>query len=59
MTYRVYGEAHGSSFDERGFTSEDEATRYASSIIDGDWEATIEVASIVEQDGSIGAERLG
>ena len=43
MTYRVHGTAHGDTFDERGFTTLDEATDYASDVIDGDLDGTIEV----------------
>lgn len=42
-TYRVHGIAHGTEFDERGFEDEDEATAYASSVIDGDVDSTVEV----------------
>lgn len=42
MTYRAHGTAHGTEFDERGLT-EEEATEYASSILDGDVDGTIEI----------------
>lgn len=41
--YRVRGTAHGTYFDEWGFSSADDAQAYASSIIDGDTGATVEV----------------
>ena len=43
--YRVTGEAHGSSFDER-FSTESEATDYASLVIDGDLDSTVEVVKV-------------
>lgn len=43
MTYRVSGEAHGTSFDEGGFETDVEAMAYASGIIDGDLESTVEI----------------
>jgi hypothetical protein len=42
-TYRVIGIAHGERFNETGFTTETEATEYASSVIDGDYDSTIRV----------------
>jgi hypothetical protein len=42
-TYRVIGTAHGSRFDERGFETSEEAEAYASEIIDGDYDSTIDV----------------
>jgi len=43
MTYRVHGTAHGDEFDERGFLTEAEATDYASLILSGDVDGTIEI----------------
>ncbi len=40
--YWVHGEAHGSNFDEKFATSQ-EATEYASSIIDGDVDSTVTI----------------
>jgi hypothetical protein len=39
----VFGEAHGSAFEEHGFESENEATEYAATIIDGDTDSAVEV----------------
>lgn len=41
--WRVKGEAHGAQFDAWGFHTEDEAVAYASQVIDGDVDSTIEV----------------
>lgn len=43
MTYRVRGEAHGTWIDEGGFRSMDEACDWASRVIDGDTDSTVEV----------------
>ncbi|HEU4865011.1 MAG TPA: hypothetical protein VFT76_02080, partial [Actinomycetota bacterium] len=43
MTYRVRGTAHGTEFDERGFPTAPEAAEYASLILDGDVDGTIEI----------------
>jgi len=48
--YRVHGVAHGSTFDERGFTSWTDATDYASSVMDGDIDSTIEVGPDTDED---------
>lgn len=47
--FRVYGMAHGSYFDEE-FTSWIEARDYASSIIDGDVDSTIEVVVVEKKE---------
>jgi hypothetical protein len=50
MGWRVSGEAHGSRFDERGFTTWTDATDYASDVMDGDLDSTILVEP--EQDAT-------
>lgn len=47
-TYRVFGEAHGAEFDEKGFPTLAAAEAYASSVIDGDYDSTIQI--IVDPD---------
>lgn len=42
-TYRVHGETRGDVYDEGGFATMDAAIAYASEIIDGDIDGTIEV----------------
>jgi hypothetical protein len=42
-TYRVHGETRGDVYDEGGFATMDAAIDYASDIIDGDIDGTIEV----------------
>ena len=49
-TYRVFGEAHGNMFDEGGFPTSQAAEAYASSIIDGDFDSTVQVVSEVSDD---------
>ena len=42
-TYRVVGEAHGAWFDEGGFPTSEAAQDYASAVIDGDRDATVQI----------------
>lgn len=44
-TYTVSGQAHGGWFVEPGFGSLQDAMDYASQIIDGDQDATIDITS--------------
>ena len=57
-TYRVHGEAHGSTFDE-SFDDEREATDYASLVIDGDVDSTIQVERVDESEHATYAELNG
>jgi len=44
-TYRVTGSAHGSTFDEDGFASQDDAQAYAAAVIDGDVDGSITITA--------------
>jgi|KBSSwiS6_1023812.scaffolds.fasta_scaffold98009_1 hypothetical protein len=62
MPYTVYGEAHGAYFHETGFPTLNAATDYASTIIDGDQDATVEVvrdADLVRDFDALAADFYG
>ena len=69
MTYKVIGTAHGDTFNEGGFAERVHAEAYASDVIDGDVDSTVEiipepapsprdVLTRANDDGRIGGRRI-